>query len=347
MLYNLPLDAIRAARERIRGYVRHTPLAPLPPLTDEQLPKLRLKLENLQVVGSFKPRGVFNTLLQLDEAIRKRGIVGASGGNHGVALAYAANRLGIPATVYLPGSASPDRVARVKVWNAQVIQHGTAWDDAHARAVEHAAAEGLPYVHPFDADATLEGQGTLGLELLDDVPELDCVLIAIGGGGLIGGMAAAIKQIKPGVQIIGVEPTGAASMQHSLERGRVEPLAEVRTIADTLAPRGVSERTLALTQGYVDRIVLVEDAEMIAAMRWLWLHYNQMVEPAGAAVIAALPQVDIGAYKHPVALICGGNAAADSVWQAYHEAGLQKGSIPSDGHARTSHMAGDSDQKQA
>ena len=185
----------------------------------------------------------------------------------------------------------------------------------------------MVYVHPFDADATIAGQGTLGLELLDDVAELDCVLISIGGGGLIGGMAAAIKQVKPNVRIIGVEPTGAPSMKHSVELGHVEPLPEVRTIADTLAPRGVSDRTLALAQRYVDQIVLVEDAAMIEAQRWLWLHYNQLVEPAGAAVMAALAQVDVSAYRHPVALICGGNAAAESIWANYEALGRQKGSI--------------------
>ncbi len=221
MAYDLSLDTVRAARGRITPYIRHTPLAPEPALTADQPANLRLKLENLQVAGSFKPRGVFNTLLQLDDDAKQRGVIAASGGNHGVALAYAAQRLGIPALVYLPESASADRVARVQVWGAQVIQHGAAWDDAHAQAVEHAAQSGMTYVHPFDADPTLAGQGTLGLELLDDLPELDCVLIAIGGGGLIAGMAAAIKQVKPGVTVIGVEPVGAASMQHSLDAGRV------------------------------------------------------------------------------------------------------------------------------
>jgi len=153
------------------------------------------------------------------------------------------------------------------------------------------------------------------------------VLISIGGGGLIGGMSAAIKQSKPNVRIIGVEPVGAPTMKHSYDLGRVEPLAEVRTIADTLAPQGVSESTLTLAQQYVDQIVLVEDAALIDAMRWLWLHYNQLVEPAGVAVIAALAQIDLNAYQHPVALICGGNAAADSIWQHYEAIGLKKGSI--------------------
>jgi threonine dehydratase len=317
--YHLSLDIYRAARERIRPYVRHTPIAPAPPLTDELPAQLALKLENLQVTGSFKPRGVFNTLLQLRDDQRQRGVVTASGGNHGVAVAYAAWRLRLPAIVYLPQTASADRVARVAAWGAQVIQHGTAWDDAHAAASAHAERERLVYIHPFDADATLAGQGTLGLELLEDVPDLDCVLIAIGGGGLIAGMANAIKAAKPDVRILGVEPVGAASMRAAVAAGRVIELDRVRTIADTLAPRAVSERTHALTADYVDQIVLVDDAAMIDSMRWLWGHYNQLVEPSGAAVIAALRTgaVDVRSHQHPVALICGGNADASALWPHY------------------------------
>jgi len=330
MDYDLPLDLIHAARERITGHVRHTPLAPAPPLADDLPRQLRLKLENMQVVGSFKPRGVFNNLLQLDAHTRARGVVAASGGNHGVALAYAANRLGIAATVYLPASASADRVARVGVWGAKIVQHGSAWDDAHAAAVRFAEQENLTYVHPFDAQATLAGQGTLGLELLDDLPDMDCVLIAIGGGGLIAGMAAAIKAVKPGVQIIGVEPVGAPSMLHSLEAGHLAPLSEVRTIADTLAPRSVSERTLTLTRRYVDDVVLVNDTAMIDGIRWLWLNVNQLVEPSGAAVIAAIRSgaVDVSRYACPVALICGGNASADTVMAVYEDAARAKSSLP-------------------
>lgn len=321
MSYEVPLESIRQAYTRIAPYVRHTPLLPPPALHTDLPAQLRLKLENLQVSGSFKARGVFNNLLRLDQQQRERGVITASGGNHGAALAYAAWRLGIPATVYLPASASADRVARIAAWGARLIQHGTNWDDAHIKAHEHAAAEGLVYVHPFDAQGTLEGQGTLGLELLDDLPGLDCVLIAIGGGGLIGGMAAAIKQCRPGVRIVGVEPVGAPSMRVSVEAGRVVALPAVHTIADTLAPRSVCERTLTLTQRYVDEIVLVEDAQMVAAMRWLWTECNQLVEPAGAAVIAALLSgvVKVDSYAQPVALICGGNVAAESVFAAYQK----------------------------
>lgn len=321
-MHTLELEAIRAARARIAGYIRHTPVAPLPHLTDELPAGARLKLENQQVVGSFKPRGVFNTLLQLTPEERQRGVIGASGGNHGLALAYAAWRLGIRATVYLPDTASPDRVARINRWGAALVQHGQGWDDAHVRALEHAEADGLYYVHPFDADRTLAGQGTLGLELLDDVPEMDAVLIAIGGGGLIAGAAAAIKQVRPDVHVIGVEPAGAPTMLRAIETGQIESLAQTRTIADTLAPRSVSQRTLDLTLRYVDEIVLVNDFALIDAMRWLWTQTNQLVEPSGAAAIAAWRSgaVDLSRFRQPVFVICGGNAAAESVFASYEAA---------------------------
>lgn len=319
MPYNLTLDAITAARERIGRYVRHTPLLPMP-LTQTDIPAhLRLKLENLQVSGSFKARGAFNNLLQASPQQQQRGVIVASGGNHGLAIAYAARRLGIPATVYLPSTASEDRANRIARQGAQVLRYGDNPSDTLRHAQDVAEREGSLYVHPFDADRTVEGTGALGLELLDDLPELDCVLIAIGGGGLIGGMAAAIKQRRPSVRIIGVEPVGAPKMKESIAARRVIELDSVRTVADTLAPRYVSERTLALTQRYVDDVVLVTDAQMVDAMRWLWTDCNQLVEPAGAAVVAAVLSgaVAVNSFVQPCALICGGNAAADGVFNTY------------------------------
>lgn len=315
----IALNDIIEARERVAPYVRHTPLVPRPSLREDLSPQLLLKLENLQVSGSFKARGAFNNLLQASSEQRERGVLVASGGNHGLAIAYAAARLGIPATVYLPTTASADRAARIAAWGAQIVRYGENPSDTLRHAREVAEREGLLYVHPFDAERTLHGTGTLGLELLDDVPELDCVLIAIGGGGLIAGMSAAIKQQRPGVRIIGVEPTGAAKMHAALASGHVVELPTIQTIADTLAPRAVSERTLEISRAYVDEVVLVNDQQMVQAMRWLWTECNQLVEPAGAAVIAAIQSgaVDISQHAHPVALICGGNAAADSVFAAY------------------------------
>ena len=317
--FDIPLEKFLAARQRVAAYVRHTPMLPLPRLATGDFAHIRFKLENLQVGGSFKARGVFNTLLQLTAEQRARGVITASGGNHGLALAYAAHCLNIPAVVYLPMRASEDRRARIENWQAKIFKHGQDWDDANLKALEHAKESGMYYVHAFDAETTLCGQGTLGLELLEDVPEVDCALIGIGGGGLIGGMSAALKQSKPAVRVIGVEPAGAATMLASIRAGGVTPLHEARTIADTLAPRSVSTRTLALAQRYVDEIVLVDDDALIAAMRWLWRECNQLVEPAGAAVIAALMQHKdlVKGCKNPVAVICGGNVAAASVFTLY------------------------------
>lgn len=319
MDYDVPLEAFRQARARLAPYTRHTPIAPWPSLHDDAPAGLRLKLENMQVVGSFKPRGVCNHMRQLAPDQRKRGVVAASAGNHGLAVAYVARQLGIPAIIYLPEVASADRVARIQAWGAVVVQHGAVYEDAHHLALEHAAAEGLTYVHSFDSESTLAGHGTLGLELLEDAPEMDCLLVAVGGGGLIAGVACLLKKLNPQIKIIGVEPVGAPSMYQSIQAGRVISLPAVKTIADTLATRSVAERTFALTQRYVDDIVLVTDAQIAAATRWLWLECNQLVEPSGAAALAAAlyGAADMTPYQHPVALICGGNAPAEPVLAAY------------------------------
>lgn len=316
---DIALEDIEAARARIAAYVRHTPLAPGPSLRTDIPQGLLLKLENLQISGSFKARGAFNNLLQMSPEQRQQGVVVASGGNHGLAIAIAAARIGTPATVFLPSTASPDRVARIVAWGAEVVRFGANSPALFSESQRYATERGMLYVHPYDAERTVHGTGTLGLELLDDVPDLDCVLIAIGGGGLIGGMAAAIKQRHPTVRIIGVEPTGAPSMLASLDAGHVVELPSNDTIADTLSPRAVSELTLDLTRRYVDEVVLVSDAQMVRAMRSLWAECNQLVEPAGAAVIAALQSgvADVSRHTRPVALICGGNANAESVFASY------------------------------
>ncbi len=309
------------ALQRIAPYIRHTPMLPAPQLRGDLHPQLLLKLENTQVTGSFKVRGAFNTLLQMTAAERSRGVCTASGGNHGVALAYAASRLGCPATIYLPARASADRVARVEAWGATVVRHGDLWDDAHIAASVYAATHNIPYIHSFEALQTVVGQGTMGLELLADVPDADLYIIAIGGGGLIAGVATAIKQRNPNATIIGVEPMGAPSMRVSMAAGQVTTLTNVTTFADTLSPRAVSNTTLALTKASVDQIVLVSDTQMLTAMRWLWTESNQLVEPSGAASIAAIQSgaIDIARYSKPVAIICGGNAAAEPVFQAYQQ----------------------------
>ncbi|HXO20307.1 MAG TPA: threonine/serine dehydratase [Thermoanaerobaculia bacterium] len=300
---------VRAARERIRDRVRRTPLVHPGPVHDP-LPgggRLSLKLECLQVTGSFKARGATNKLLTLPAEEVRRGLVTASGGNHGLGVAYAGWQAKTPATIYLPANAPESKADKLRLWGAEVVRAGEVWDDANAAAQEFAAAAGRPYVHPFADSAIIAGQGTIALEVLEDAPETDVLLVAIGGGGLISGVALAAKALKPGIQVIGVEPVGAPTLYESLRAGRVVELAEIRTAANTLAARRTEPIDFDIIRANVDEIVLVTDEEMRAAARWLWFELGIAAELSGAASLAAL---QAGRYRPPAgaqvcALICG------------------------------------------
>ncbi len=315
-LLDLAPAAVETAYARLRAVVRLTPMLAWGS-AGAGLPgggRLTLKLEQLQLTGSFKVRGAWNCIAELDAATRARGLVTASGGNHGLAVAWAAARAGVPATVFLPQMTPAAQEAKIRTYGATVIRAGAGWDDAWEAAVIYAAAHDVPTVHPFDDPAIVAGQGTVGLEILEQVPDLDLLLVAVGGGGLLAGVAAYVKQQRPAVTIIGVEPTGAASMSAAWAAGGPVDLPTVQTIAHTLAPRRVSTLTHDLTRRYVDGIVLVQDTDMVAAMRLLWAEANLLVEPSGAATLAALlagqvPQA--GTARHIVALVCGANVDAE------------------------------------
>ena len=255
---------------------------------------MALKLENLQVSGSFKARGASNALASLPAATLDRGVVTASGGNHGLGVAQAAWRAGVPATIYLGRNAPPVKAERLALWGATVVTEGAGWDEANAAALARAEADDLAYVHPFADPAVIAGQGTVALEILDDAPETEVILVPIGGGGLIAGVAAAAKARKPPTRIIGVEPEGAPTLKNSRAAGRVIALDGVATEANTLAPRRSAQINLDLIAAHVDDIVLVSDEAMRAAARWLWLEMGVAAELAGAATSAALIA---GAYR--------------------------------------------------
>jgi len=328
------INEIRAAAERIRGFVRRTPLLaalPAPSLPTPASPGeranrpsavgpeesgrwaargggapgrpparagvpgvgwgargLRLKLEALQVTGSFKPRGAINAVFALPRERLGRGIVTASGGNHGLAVAYAGWATGVPATIFLPRSVAADKIARLDAWGARVVIAGEVWDDSNRAALQHAAAESLAYIHPFADPDVIAGQGTVGVEILDDAPDLDTILVAVGGGGLISGVAIAAKAAKPGIRILGVEPVGAPTLHDSLAAGCLVELPRLDTAAVTLAPRRSEALNLGIIRRTVERIVLVEDAEMRMAARWLWQEMGIAAELSGAAAVAAL-----------------------------------------------------------
>jgi threonine dehydratase len=305
------LESIRAARERLGGAVRLTPVMSARPAHRDLDAAVVLKLECLQVTGSFKPRGAVNRLLTLPAGAAARGLVTASGGNHGLGVAYAGWRARVPVTVYLPRSTPPAKAERLGGWGARVVWEGDVWDDANAAALAAAAREGLAYVHPFADEAVIAGQGTVGLEILEQAPEVRTVVVAIGGGGLIAGVAVAVKALRPDVRVIGVEPTGAPTLHESVRAGRLVELAAITTAAGTLAPRRSAQVNLDLVRRHVDGIVLVDDAEMREAARWLWREYTVGTELSGAATVAAVLAGRIDAAGPVCALVCG--AGADGV----------------------------------
>jgi threonine dehydratase len=303
------LNEIRTAVERIRGFVRRTPLLAAAPAREhsELARGLLLKLESLQVTGSFKARGAINAVRALRPESLQRGIVTASGGNHGLALAYAGWAVGVPATIFLPRSVAADKIAKLDAWGARVVISGGDWDDSNRAALQHSQDEHLTYVHPFANPAVIAGQGTIALEILEQDFDVDTLLVAIGGGGLISGIAIAAKALKPSIRIVGVEPTGAPTLHNSIAAGRLLELASLDTAAVTLAPRRSDELNLAIIGEAVERVVLVGDKDMREAARWLWRETGTAAELSGAASVAALLS---GRYQRAVgervcAVVCG------------------------------------------
>jgi threonine dehydratase len=283
------------------------------PVADPRLGRdVILKLESLQISGSFKARGAVNKVLSLDPAVARRGLVTASGGNHGLAVAYAGRALDVPTTVYLPGRTAAAKAKRIEGWGARVVRAGDVWDDAHAAAVAHATKEGLTYVHPFADTAVICGQGTIALEVFEQVPEVDLFVVAIGGGGLAAGIAAATKLVRPGVRVIGVEPEGAPTVTESLRANAVVELAKVDTAAGTLAPRRSDAMNLAIIREGVESITLVSDDDMKGAARFLLTELGVGAELSGAAALAAVlsGKLDLGAARHPCLLVCGAGSDA-------------------------------------
>lgn len=304
----IDLAAIEAARQRLKGAIYETPCPASQTLSELTGTHCYVKLENLQMTGSFKERGAANLLLQLDAAERGRGVVTASAGNHGLAVAFHAARLGMPATIVMPEWAPLIKVTSARRHGADVHLHGANFDEAYARARELADARGFVFVHPFDDDRVIAGQGTLGLELLEQRPELDAVLVAVGGGGLIAGLSLALKSRRPDVRVIGVEADALPAMQRSLEAGQRVTLPPAPTIADGIAVRQVGERPLALARRYVDSVVTVSEEELANAVLLLLEIEKTVVEGAGAAPLAALVNRPLGLDgAHVVLVLSGGN----------------------------------------
>lgn len=300
---------VEVARQRIIPHIRRTPSMPV---TQARTPlgencSVFLKLELLQAAGSFKARGAMNKLLSLSHDDLERGVVTASGGNHGLAIARSAHVLDRSATIFLPSNVVPDKINKLKDWKATVNIVDGVWDDANRQALQYSQETGATYVHPFGDPVVVAGQGTLGLEILEDLPDVDVVLVAIGGGGLISGLATAIKALRPETRIIGIEPEGSPTLHACLEANALVSLERLDTRVATMSCRRTEQLIFETVQRHVETIVLVSDEEMERAARWLWFEFGVAADLSGAASIAALLS---GRYLPPpgakvCALICG------------------------------------------
>jgi threonine dehydratase len=305
----LELDDVRAARDRVRETARHTPLEYSHTFSEMTGAAVHLKLENFQRTGSFKIRGATNKIATLSSADREAGVVTASAGNHAQGVALAATRIGVDAKIVMPEYAPISKVQATESYGAEVVLHGTDYNEAAERAHEIERAEGRTYVHAFDDEMVMAGQGTLGLEIYDDLPEVDTVVVAIGGGGLISGMSTALKGLDDDVRVVGVQTEGASAAARSLEKGELVELDRVDTIADGIATRSIGERTFEVIRERVDEVVTVSDEAVAMAITYLLERSKTLVEGAGAVPLAAMLE-DAFDYEDGeviVPCLCGGN----------------------------------------
>ncbi|NIB99720.1 threonine ammonia-lyase [Halobacterium sp. R2-5] len=303
------LDDVLDARERVADVARHTPLDYSNTFSTMTGAEVHLKLECFQRTGSFKIRGATNRVRTLSEAEREAGVVTASAGNHAQGVALAASRSGVDSKVVMPEAAPISKIKATKSYGAEVVLHGVDYDAAQARAHELEDEEGRTYVHAFDDERVMAGQGTLGLEIVDDLPELDTVVVPIGGGGLISGVATAVKAHDPDVRVVGVQAEGASTVASSLRKGQPQAVDSVDTIADGIAVRRVGEKTFLVIRERVDEVVTVSDDEIATALMLLLERGKTLVEGAGATPLAALLE---GKFVYEddeviVPALCGGN----------------------------------------
>ena len=305
---NISLADVQAARERLHGSIYYSPCPHsqmLSALTGQQV---YLKLETLQMTGSFKERGALNRIAMLTPEQAARGVVAASAGNHAQGVAYHATKRGIRALIVMPLATPLVKVTATRGFGAEVVLHGANYDEACEEATRLCAAQGMTFIHPFDDVNVMAGQGTIGLELLEQIPQLEAVVVPIGGGGLIGGIACAIKESRPEVRVVGVQTSRLPSMLAARAEGRPVTLEPSTTIADGIAVRRAGDATFPVVERYVDEIVTVDEDEIASAILMLLEREKTLAEGAGATALAALIQKKttlVGA--HTAVLVCGGN----------------------------------------
>lgn len=304
----ITLNDIKDAKKRLENTVSKTPLMKAPFLSQEKGAQIFLKEDNLQITGSFKLRGAFNKVAMLDNEKRGAGVVAASAGNHAQGLAFAAQYFGCSATIFMPEATPLTKVSGVKSYGANVILTGENFDEAYASAVKFTKENNKEFVHPFADDEVIAGQGTIALEVLEQLPDIDHLIVPIGGGGLIAGIAIAAKSINPDIKITGVVASGAKGMKESFEARMPIDSSSVRTIADGIAVRDVTPKLLDIILEYVDEVVEVSDNETANAILFLLERHKLMVEGAGAVSVAAIMHDKVNIKDKKVcAIVSGGN----------------------------------------
>src|SRR5882724_8117442 len=320
----IQLSDIQSALGRIRADIRVSPCTHSETFSGLTQNSIFLKLDNQQRTGAFKERGALNKLLTLTSDERTRGVIAASAGNHAQGVAYHAGKHGIHARIVMPLPTPLTKVSSTRAYGAEVVLHGTNYDEAYEKAVEQSKSDRLTLIHAFDDDAVIAGQGSLGLEILQQHPDIEAIVVPIGGGGLIGGIACAVKETSPTIKIFGVQPSRIPSMKAAVAEGKPVTLSAAKTIADGIAVRRAGERTLPLVQKYVDDIVTVEEEEIANAILLLLEREKTLAEGAGAAAIAAVLNHKFSLSGKKIAVIVSGGNIDVTLLSRIIERGLVK-----------------------
>lgn len=322
----LTLKDFQEAKKTVDQVINETHLIYSATFSKECGNEVYIKPENLQKTGAFKLRGAYNKIVKLDEEAKKKGLIASSAGNHAQGVAYAAKQLGVKATIVMPSHTPLIKVEATKSHGANVILHGEIYDDAASKAKELQQSKGYTYVHPFDDEDVIEGQGTIALEILEELPDTDIILVPIGGGGLIGGIACAAKQINPNIIIIGVEPEGAASADAATKANAIISLDEVNTIADGTAVRQIGDIAFTYIKKYVDEIVTVSDYELMDAFLQLVEKHKMVAEGSGILALAGLKKIKQRGKK-VVSLLSGGNIDVMTISSMINKGLIARGRI--------------------
>ena len=322
----LKLEDFKAAKKRVDEVIDETRLIHSEAFSNECGNDVYIKPENLQKTGAFKIRGAYNKIIKLDDDAKMKGLIASSAGNHAQGVAYAARKLGVKATICMPAHTPLIKVEATKAHGAEVVLHGEVYDEAYAKAVELQKKEGYTFIHLFDDEDIIEGQGAIALEILEELPDTDVILVPIGGGGLIAGIACAAKQINPNVKIYGVEPEGAASALAAIHEDQVVTLAEANTIADGTAVKTIGSKTFEYIKKYVDGIITVNDYELMDAFLLLVEKHKLVAEGSGILSLAGLKKL-YEKNKKVVSLVSGGNIDVLTISSMINKGLISRGRI--------------------